>query len=113
MESNSQQARVEKLLHLEEMKKQREIRSKALQDIAEFMKRIEICKDDANLAEVAIGALHKTMSGLQQLSAIMMKAALFWMQIQVHCEQLAKEKMQRMITMAMKRTAFVSGHPMD
>ena len=113
LDSNSQLAREEKLLHLEEMKKQREIRSKALQDIAEFTKQIENCEDDANLAEVAIGALHKPMSGLQQLSAIMMKTALFWKQIQVHCEQLAKEKMQRMITMAMKRTAFVCGHPMD
>ena len=103
LDSNSQLAREEKLLHLEEMKKQREIRSKALQDIAEFTKQIENCEDDANLAEVAIGALHKPMSGLQQLSAIMMKAALFWKQIQVHCEQLAKEKMQRMITMAMKK----------
>ena len=101
--ANAQNARQEKLQHLAEMKKQREVRSKALQDIAEFTKKIQNCKDDSKLADVAIGALHKAMGGLQNLSAIMMKAALFWKQMQVHCEQLAKEKMQKMITTAMKR----------
>ena len=33
----------------------------------------------------------------------MMKAALFWKQMQVHCEQLAKEKMKKLIVTAMKR----------
>ena len=100
----AQEARKEKLKHLEEMKKQRQARSKALQDIAEFAKKIENCKDDSELAEGAIGALHSAMGGLQKLSAIMMKAALFWKQMQVHCEQLAKDKMQRMITSVMKKS---------
>lgn len=98
----SKEAREEKLKHLEEMKRQREIRSKALQDIAEFTKRVENCKDDSELADVAIGALHKAMGGLQNLSKVMMKTALFWKQMQVHCEQLAKDKMQRLINTAMK-----------
>ena len=75
------------------MKRLSEFRSKALQDIAEFTKRIENCKDDSELAEVAIGALHKAMGGLKKLSAGMMKTARFWKQMQVHCEHLAKEKM--------------------
>ena len=91
----AQEARDEKIKFLEEMKNQRQTRSKALQDIAEFTKKIENCKDDKELAEVAIGALHGAMGGLQKLSAVMMKAALFWKQMQIHCEQLAKEKMQR------------------
>ena len=62
--ARSKEAREEKLKHLEEMKRQREIRSKALQDIAEFTKRIENCKDDSQLAGVAIDALHKAMGGL-------------------------------------------------
>ena len=99
----AEQAREEKLRHLEAMQKERETRSKALQDIAEFAKKIENCKDDSELAEVAISALHSAMGGLQKLSAIMMKAALFWKQMQVHCEKLAKEKMQKMIATAMKR----------
>ena len=100
----AQEAREEKLMHLEEMKKQRHARSNALQDIAEFAKKIENCKDDSELAEVAINVLHSAMGGLQKLSAIMMKAALFWKQMQVHCEQLAKDKMQRMITSVMKKS---------
>ena len=99
----AQEAREDKIRHLEAMKKERQIRSQALQDIAEFAKKIENCKDDAELAEVAISALHSAMGGLQKLSAMMMKAALFWKQMQVHCEQLAKEKMQKMIAAAMKR----------
>ena len=95
-------AREEKLKHLEEMKKQRDARRSALQDIAEFTKKIENCKDDSELAGVAIEALHSAMGGLQKLSAVMMKAALFWKQMQTHCEQLAKEKMQKMIERAMK-----------
>lgn len=95
--------RDEKIKHLEEMQKQREARRKALGDIAEFTKKIENCRDDSELAEVAIGALHKAVGGLQNLSATMMKAALFWKQMQVHCEQLASDKMQKMIATAMKR----------
>ena len=100
---SSRLAREEKLQHLEEMKKQREIRSKALQDIAEFTKQIENCKDDSELAEVAIGALHSAVGGLQQLSKIMLKATLFWRQMQVHCEQLTQERMKKMIETAMAK----------
>ena len=99
----AQKAREDKLMFLKEMKKQREERSKALQDIAEFSKKMENCGEEKELAVVAIQALHEAMGGLQKLSAIMMKAALFWKQMQIHCEQLAKEKMQRMIVTAMKR----------
>ena len=99
----AQEAREDKLRELEKMTQERKIRRQALQDIAEFAKKIENCKDDSELAEVAISALHSAMGGLQKLSAVMMKAALFWKQMQVHCEQLAKEKMQKMITTAMKR----------
>ena len=89
----AQKAREDKIRKLEKMKQERNIRRQALQDIAEKK------EDDAELAEVAISA----MGGLQKLSTVMTKAALFWKQMQVHCEQLAKEKMQKMISTAMKR----------
>ena len=100
-------AKEEKLKHLEEMKKQRDARRSALEDIAEFTKKIENCKDDSELAGVAIEALHSAMGGLQKLSAVMMKAALFWKQMQTHCEQLAKEKMQKMIERAIKMSETI------
>ena len=98
----SREARAEKIMFLQEMKKQREVRSKALKDIAEFTTKIANCQDDSELADVAIGALHSAVGGLKKLSSIMLKAALFWKQMQVHCEQLAKQKMQTMIKTAME-----------
>lgn len=97
----SREARAEKIIFLQEMKKQREVRSKALKEIAEFTTKIVNCQDDSELADVAIGALHSAVGGLQKLSSIMLKAALFWKQVQVHCDQLAKQKMQTMIKSAM------------
>ena len=94
--------REEKLKHLDNMKQQREQRRAALEEIAVFAKRIIDCRVDADLAEATIDALHKAMGGLRKLSAIMLKVALFWKQMQMHCETLARDKMQQMITEAMK-----------
>ena len=88
--------------NLEEMSKLRQDRSKALQEIAEFTTRLTQCKDDTELNDAAIEALHSAMGGLQKLSAVMMKAALFWKQVQVHCEQLAQERMQELIATALE-----------
>lgn len=97
----AQEAREEKLRHLEEMSKQRQARSKALRDIAEFAKKLEQCKDDSELADVAIDALHSAIGGLQKLSATMMKAALFWKQVQLHCERLTQDRMSELVETAM------------
>ena len=43
------------------------------------------------------------MGGLQKLSALMLKVVLFWKQMQMHCETLARDKMQKMVMRAMKR----------
>ena len=58
---------------------------------------------DSNLADVSIDALHHAMSGLKKLSALMLKIALFWKQMQMHCEDLAGPKMRRMVEVAMKK----------
>ena len=76
----------------EELKKQRQMDSKALKAC------IENCQDDSKLTEIAVDALHKAMGSLQKLSVVMIKAVEFWKRLQVHCEQLAKEKMKRLIT---------------
>ena len=89
--------------HRLEMKEQRDARRKALGDIAEFAKSIENCTADSNLADAAINALHHAMAGLKKLSALMLKVALFWKQMQMHCEDLAGPKMRRMVEAAMKK----------
>ena len=96
------QANKEKMKHLDDMKKQREIRMKANQQCIEFVERIKNCKDNDSLADVAIDALHNSVGALKSLSAIMMNAALFWRQMQKHCEALAQKDMQQMVEKAMK-----------
>lgn len=107
----AQKAREEKLKHLEDMNRQQQERSKALEEIADFTSKISQCEKDFELSEAAIGALHSAMGGLKKLSVVMMKTALFWKQVQVHCQALAQEKLQKMIATALtmdedKRTLF-------
>ena len=77
----------------------------------------ELRKEIDNQAEKLIIALDKTenfenatkyeitrtlVDSLKSLSAVMMQAALFWHQLQEHCEHLAKEEMKEMIEKALK-----------
>ena len=96
-EQMAKESRDEKLKHLEEVNKQMELRRKAIRDIAEFAKKIKDCSDDAELATVAIDALHQAMGGLQKLSVVMLNVATFWKQLQVHCEILGKDTMERIV----------------
>ena len=55
------------------------------------------------LADVTVDALfYSAGRSLQELSATMMKAALFWKQVQMHCERLAQERMTEMVALAME-----------
>ena len=96
------QANKEKMKHLDDMKKQREIRMEANQQCIEFVERIKNCKDNESLADVAIDALHNSMGALKLLSDIMINAGTFWRQMQKHCEALAQKDMQQMVERAMK-----------
>ena len=77
----------------------------------------ELRKEFDNQAEKLIIALDKTenfenadkyeitrtlVDSLKSLSAVMMQAALFWYQLQEHCEHLAKGEMKEMIEKALK-----------
>lgn len=95
-------ANEEKRKHLDEMQKQRDMRRDALLQCIEFTERIKNCQDDDALADAAINALHRSIGALKSLSAIMMNAALFWRQMQSHCESLAKGDMQQTVEKAMK-----------
>ena len=93
----------QKLKQRDDMKRQREQRRAALKEIAVFAKHIIDCREDSDLADAAIDALHKAMGGLQKLSAVTLKVALLWKQMQVHCETLARDKMQKMVMSGMKQ----------
>ena len=96
-------ARREKEKHLDEMRELRKVRSKALQDIAEYTMQIQNCRDDAELSQVAISSLHQAMGSLQWLSTIMMKIAEFWEQVEVYCKNLASQDMQRVVDKALMK----------
>ena len=95
-------ANEEKKRHLDDMGKQQQIRQDALLQCIEFTEKIKSCKDDDALADAAIEALHSSIGALKSLSAIMMNAALFWKQMQLHCESLAKGDMRQQVETAMK-----------
>lgn len=97
-----QRANEEKLKALEDTQKQREIRRNANQQCLEFAERIKNCADDESLAQVAIEALHESIGALKSLSATMMKACLFWKQMQMHCEALSGEDVTKLIERALK-----------
>ena len=95
-------ANEEKKKQMEEMQKQRDLRQDALLQYLEFTEKIQNCVDDSNLAEAAVEALHSSIGALKSLSAIMMKAAIFWQHMQKHCESLAEGNMKRQVETAMK-----------
>ena len=91
-----------KKAHEEELKRLNEFRNKTLQDIAELTKRMENCKEGAELAGEAIGALCGANTGLENLSEVIEKAACFWKQMQKYCDELTKEKIPGLIDTALK-----------
>ncbi|XP_068696334.1 tropomyosin beta chain-like [Montipora foliosa] len=95
-------ANEEKKKQIEEMQKQRDLRLEANLQYLEFAEKMKNCQDDGKLAEAAITALHSSIGALKSLSAIMMKAAIFWQQMQAHCESLATGQMQKQVETAMK-----------
>lgn len=95
-------ANEEKMKHLDEMQKQRDMRRDALLQCIEFTEKIKSCRDDDALADAAIEALHSSIGALKSLSATMMSAALFWRQMQSHCEALAKGDTRRKVEKALE-----------
>ncbi|XP_068762191.1 caldesmon-like [Montipora capricornis] len=95
-------ANEEKMKHLKELNKQRELRQQALLQCIKFAQKMENCCSDDNLAEVAIEALHSSIGALKSLSAIMMDAASFWHKMQKHCENLAKGDVKALVERAIK-----------
>lgn len=95
-------ARQEKLVHLEYAQEQRKIQQKAVQQIAEYVLKIENCKDSSDLAEVAVDALQAAVGGLKALSVVMMRAAEFWERMHNHVDSLRKPLIEKEITALMK-----------
>lgn len=92
-----ERAHREKMMYFEQVKKERDQRREAMQQCIECTQKIISCQNDSDLAEVAIDALHNSVSALKCLAATMMQASRFWEMMQIQCKQLARgEKMIEM-----------------
>ena len=92
---------IEKMKHLDELQKEREIRQKAMEEAIEFAEKIKKSQDESALAE-RTEPLYSSIGALKYLSAVMMKTALFWQQMQSHCESIANGEMQRKVQKALE-----------
>ena len=95
-------ANEEKMKHLDEMQKQHNMRRDALLQCIEFTEKIKSCRNNDDLADVAVEALHGSIGALKSLSATMMDVATFWRQMQSHCETLAKVDVRKKVETGMK-----------
>ena len=62
---------------------------------------LQRCKEEAQFAKYSAKALHKAAEGLKILAALMMKAVLFWKQMQEHCKSLSDTKLKDEVKAAM------------
>jgi hypothetical protein len=95
-------ARAEKAKHLELLNKQQEERRQALMKLAEFTEKMSQNKNNETRVNDAIIALQSAIGALKTLSAVMLQAATFWLQMQRHCEELANEKLKKDIERILK-----------
>lgn len=92
-----------KMEALEKRKEREGMRRQAYEQLTDFAVSIGKCNGEKEMAEAAVKALHKAMDGLQMLAALMMQAALFWKQMQVHCKALGEDKMKQTVENAMEK----------
>ena len=88
---------------LEAEKAIREIRHKALANMSEFAAKLKQCSNDQEMAECAVEALHEAIGALKDLSAVMMRAALFWKRMKDHCHSLAESDMKSHVEKVMNK----------
>ena len=79
---------------LENENKLRKQHYEAMKRMTSFAVMIQNCQSEQEMAKVAEEALHKTVGTLQELTATVMQAPMFWRQMQDHCRSLADDKMK-------------------
>ena len=72
--------------------------------MSKFAAKLKQCSDDQEMAECAVEALHEAIGALKHLSAVMMRSALFWKQMQEHCTSLADPAMKEEIKMLLNES---------
>lgn len=85
---------------LEIEKENRGLRNDSIQQLTCEM---QVCKDQQSETETAIKFLHQTCSALKELSVVMLRATLFWSQLQQHCRSLAEDGTKTQIEKCLAR----------
>ncbi len=105
-EGKEKKAEAVRQLRREALKAEQAIRDKrhdALIRMTSFTAKINQSHDEENMADCAVGALHEAIGTLKDLSAVMMRAARFWEQMQDHCKTLAESEMKELVENAIKK----------
>ena len=103
-ETNEQQLkaiRENKAEALEFSREREHKRLEALAKLTEFAVGIGNCRSEEDFAKAVTESLHSTMEGLRILSTLMMHTALYWKQMQEHCNTLGEDKMKDDVKYAM------------
>ena len=98
----AEKLRQNRLDALEIEKEIRQKQQKALARMSEFTAKLKQCKDDHEVADCAVLALHEAIGAFKNLACVMMRAALFWKQLQEHCHSLADSEMKKQVETALK-----------
>ena len=94
-----------KNLRLEQLKKEEEYRQKKFDRIrvmTEMANNIETFSKQETMSDLAAKSLHDCIGYLKQLSEVMMRASLFWQQLEDHCKSLAENAVKNQVETTMK-----------
>lgn len=77
--------REEKAVHLHARQKSRLSKLELAKEVAELQCRIRLASEEDEIAEAAVKSLEDAVAGLRCLSGVMLKAEVFWNQVETHC----------------------------
>lgn len=77
--------REEKAVHLHARQKYRSSKLDLAKEVADLTCRIRFASEEDEVAEATVKSLEEAVAGLRCLSGVMLKADLFWGQIETHC----------------------------
>jgi hypothetical protein len=96
-ESEVMRVREEKAVYLHERHKQRMSRLDLGKDVAELTARLRVAREEDQVAEATVQSLEDAVSGLRVLSGIMLKAEVFWGQVETDLGRADSLALQAMI----------------
>lgn len=91
------------LQNLALQKEYRQERQAHIQQRDDFLAEMKTCEDKQDNAETAAKFLHEASGALKQLAAVMHRAAVFWQQLQQHCQFLAEHSIKDQIEKGLER----------